>query len=447
MNKTKNVKTDSIYCRFLKLLILALITASIFFLLINRCGTTLLQSYFTKTDYMERENMRRVESFREYVSKNSLSATDSDKLTEWVNHQSVVWMQIYRDHILLYDSQFPYMKANPEFHVKGKFYEWEAYRVIDFRDGPAQVFITGIYTYQFFNYALIVEFFLSFLLFTGIILAGIRRSMKYIRTLSAEIGILEGGNLDYQITVTGNDEMTVLANGLNSMRKSIREQMNQEAELIRLNQSMITSLSHDLRTPLTGLLIYTEILKNEIDAGREQTHKWVHKIDEKAHQIKDMADCILKYSLHKKISEPIALRRMTFRNAACDALNETCIFLEQKGFRVHTSLSWSDREITVEQKYIARILDNISSNLIKYASQKAPVRILSFYNTSCCGLLFENKKQKEISHVESTGIGVHNIHELMEEMGGSCEVEETEDIYRIRLKFYSVYPLTCMTEA
>ena len=77
--------------------------------------------------------------------------------------------------------------------------------------------------------------------------------------------------------------MAVLAKGLDSMRESIRDKISQEAELIRLNQSMITGLSHDLRTPLTALLIYTEILKNEIDADRKQMQKWVLKIDEKAH--------------------------------------------------------------------------------------------------------------------------------------------------------------------
>ena len=57
-------------------------------------------------------------------------------------------------------------------------------------------------------------------------MAGIRSTMKYIRTLSAEIGILEGGNLDYRITVTGSDEMAVLAKGLDSMRESIRDKIS-----------------------------------------------------------------------------------------------------------------------------------------------------------------------------------------------------------------------------
>lgn len=234
MPKDKTLKTNSIYYRFLKLLALAFVTAALFFLLLNQGGEKLLDYYFTKTNYMERENARRYNDLRDYVKKNKLSTEDTDRLAEWVRRQEVVWMQMYRDHILLYDSQFPYMKANPEYHVTGQFYEWNGYEMIDFQDGEALVFLTGMYTYQFFNYALIVEFLLSFLLFTGIIMAGIRSTMKYIRTLSAEIGILEGGNLDYRITVTGSDEMAVLAKGLDSMRESIRDKISQEAELIRL---------------------------------------------------------------------------------------------------------------------------------------------------------------------------------------------------------------------
>lgn len=435
MNEVKTSKTSSIYYRFLKLIVMAFFIAILFFVLLNRGGNLLLNSYFTKTNYMERENRRRVEDLKDYVKKNRLTSEDTEKLTEWVRHQEVVWMQIYRDHILLYDSQFPYMEANPEYHVKGQFYEWESYKTINFQDGPALVFLTGMYTYQFFNYALLLEFLLSFLLFTGIIMAGIRSSMNYIRTLSAEIGILEGGDLDYRITVIGNDEMTVLAKGLDNMRKSIREQIGQEAELIRLNQSMITSLSHDLRTPLTALLIYTEILKNEIDADQEQRQKWVRKIDEKACQIKDMADRILKYSLKKETADPVAAEPETFRLAFYDAVTDMCTCLEQKGFCVQTSVQWEEKNVRVESEYVMRIFDNISSNIIKYASKKLPVKIKTFTAQNCAGLSFENARMSEPSEVESNGIGLRNICEMMEEMGGSCQVEESEEEYRITLAF------------
>ena len=163
--------------------------------------------------------------------------------------------------------------------------------------------------------------------------------------------------------------------------------------------------------------------------------KWVLKIDEKAHQIKDMADCILKYSLLKKAAGPTALRQEPFRSVFYDSLSELCVCLEQKGFEVRPSLAWEDREICADSKYITRILDNICSNIIKYASCGDPIRIESFYQTDGCGLVFENKKSANQTQAESTGIGVRNIREMMEEMGGCCEAEETSEDYRIRLTF------------
>ncbi|MCB6617382.1 sensor histidine kinase, partial [Ruminococcus sp. 210702-SL.1.03] len=82
-------------------------------------------------------------------------------------------------------------------------------------------------------------------------------------------------------------------------------------------------------------------------------------IDVKAQQIKDMADCILEYSLQKKKTELVTLEQKSFRSAFFDILSETCICLEQSGFTVRASLLWEDREISVDPKYVTRILDNI----------------------------------------------------------------------------------------
>ena len=69
MPKDKTLKTNSIYYRFLKLLALAFVTAALFFLLLNQGGEKLLDYYFTKTNYMERENARRYNDLRDYVKK------------------------------------------------------------------------------------------------------------------------------------------------------------------------------------------------------------------------------------------------------------------------------------------------------------------------------------------------------------------------------------------
>ena len=432
--KVKEAKNGSIYYRFLRALLVAFFTASIFFLLLNRAGNVLLQSYFDKSNYMKMENDRRMDSFKKYVAENHVSLSNIDDVHKWVTQQSIVWMQIYRDEILIYDSQYPFMKANPKYHVEERFYKWDPSHRVEFQDGNAEVFLTGMYTYQFFNYALVAEIFLSFILFTALIMMEIHGMLSYIRLLGSEIQILETGNLNYPVTVRGNDELAILADGLNSLRKSIRAQFRQEAELIQLNQSMISSLSHDLRTPLSALFLYGEILKQELQPEQKQALKCADKINEKAGQIKNMADRILEYSMQKQVS-PGTAKPSPFRAAFYDLLSETSLYLENQGFQIRSELNWKEDEVLVEPDYLLRILDNICSNVIKYAAKESPVRIACFYEDSHCGFLVENRKKKRPGTVESTHIGVSNICSMMEEMGGLCKVEETKDQYRILIRF------------
>ena len=74
--------------------------------------------------------------------------------------------------------------------------------------------IPGSFSYQLYNWLLVASICLSFAVFLGIVLLGIRKKMKYILKLSDEIAILEGGSLDYSITVKGKDELAMLAEGI-----------------------------------------------------------------------------------------------------------------------------------------------------------------------------------------------------------------------------------------
>lgn len=68
---------------------------------------------------------------------------------------------------------------------------------------------------------MMMEELITFVFFIMLVLLGIRRKMKYIRRLGDEVEILEGGSLDYEITVKGKDELARLAESVESMQKSI----------------------------------------------------------------------------------------------------------------------------------------------------------------------------------------------------------------------------------
>ena len=259
--------------------------------------------------------------------------------------------------------------------------------------------------------------------------------MDYILQLSDEIEILEGGSLDYPITVKGKDELSALAEGLDSMRISFRNLIKQEAEMVQENQKIVTEMSHDLRTPVTSIMLYTEILKTGKYKSDAQLKEYIEKIDQKAHRMKQLTDHLFEYSLIAgegavELEEPESYEVLFY-----DMLSETCNYLQQRGFKVEFYVRWPECKIRISRDYVMRIMDNITTNIIKYADPSSPIIISSSEDKEMEGLIFENKVLLLNEKTESTGIGIQSIKNMMQKMGGKCLVEASGEHFRIVLLF------------
>ena len=161
------------------------------------------------------------------------------------------------------------------------------------------------------------------------------------------------------------------------MRLTLRQQQAEEAQAAAKVKSLITEMSHDLRTPLTTLLLYTEILRHhkyETD-GPGRTNIW-QRSTRKARQIKQLSDNLFEYAL---------VTRDTVAAAGCrrPASPRSLRSRWPRWWRCCSSAalpvrwSWAARmcSSTVRAQYIRRILDNIGSNLIKYADPARPIEV------------------------------------------------------------------------
>ncbi|WP_346937045.1 histidine kinase dimerization/phospho-acceptor domain-containing protein [Clostridium sp.] len=101
--------------------------------------------------------------------------------------------------------------------------------------------------------------------------------------LKSEIKILEGGNLTHEITINGDDELSSLAQGINEMRKSFIGRLESEDKARLANSELITAMSHDLRTPLTVLVGYLDIIKYNKYKTDENLRQYIHNSREKAY--------------------------------------------------------------------------------------------------------------------------------------------------------------------
>ena len=190
-----------------------------------------------------------------------------------------------------------------------------------------------------------------------------------------------------------------------------------------------------MRTPLTGLLGYLEICKR-LENVSDQSIAYIDKAMRKAMQIRELSDnlfdCFLSSDSGSCHLEPPARAESLLE----DHFSEMFTQLECSGFSVNFSgLRWDDVLIQADLNFLGRIVNNMLSNLNKYADKKKIVLLSSACRGGYFGISVENAVKPVKPVVQGTRIGVENIENMMKSMNGKCEICQTAKKYRMTLWF------------
>lgn len=190
-----------------------------------------------------------------------------------------------------------------------------------------------------------------------------------------------------------------------------------------------------VRTPLTTLLLYTEILRGHKCDTPEQEADYLNKIDAKARQIKQLSDNLFEYALVTRDTVAVLDPPAHFSEIFEEPLTELVETLQQRGFACALELGEEDVLLSVNGQYVRRILDNITSNLLKYADPQSVVTVRFAQEDGTAGLCFENRVLPIPPAAESTKVGLTSIGTMMEKMHGVCRIEQPEGLFRMTLLF------------
>ena len=395
-----------------------------------------LHFYFDRSEVQSKLTQKQVNELQAYVDENHLASTDVFEITDWAHRRRYVLLELYRDRVLIYSSFAPKGAQLNENSEQTPVYDWAPHYTIHFADGAAEamLYYNGFNTY----YGTGCEILLALCIvwwFPGFFLLHSRKIVRYVVQLSEEIQAMEGGDLDHPITIRGADEISTLASCLDSMRVTLRQQQEDEAQASAKVKNLITEMSHDLRTPLTTLLLYTEILRCRQYETPEQASDYLNKIDAKARQIKQLSDNLFEYALVTRDTVAVLDPPAHFSEVFEEPLTEMVDTLQQRGFACALDLGEENVLLSVSGQYVHRILDNITSNLVKYADPHSDILVRFVQEGNRAGLCFENRVLPVPASSESTKVGLPSIETMMEKMQGVCRIEQPEGIFRMTLLF------------
>lgn len=408
--------------------LLSLLAAVMVFLVCFALGTQLLDRTVYGQPFLEQMADRQFSRLQTYVEQERITVKNLHRLNAWCSQGDEVYLTIYQGNTALYDclaiggdlidaEEYDPAWENPE----------QEY-TLTLSDGTAVQAFLYYYAGDVYYYWVIGSSGLAaFLIFSLCFVAFVHRKLRCIKQLKKELDILAGGDLTYPVTVRGQDELGELALGIDQMRRSILAHQDAEEKMRSANSQLVTAMSHDLRTPLTSLLAYLELMDRGKYEDEEQLCHFISRSLEKALRIRSMADKLFEYFLvYSSEWEQPDMELADADGTIQQFWGEYAFSLENRGFAVRSDFHRLNGTMAVNIDLLRRAFDNIYANLLKYAAPDQPIEIVCRREGELVQLTVTNHISSQRDKCESTNIGLNTCRRIIQCHGGTFSVREAD---------------------
>ena len=415
---------------------LALAAAVLTFLCMSLLGRTMVEEVYLSGEATDRRMGQEISSFRSFVEENQIASTDVYSVGQWNREHPNVNLTIYGisatisstpDGAELVGNEGGIVVRSELSLQLAKEYP------VNFRDG---VFTVAIYDTSRTLVSIAVNISalaLAALVFLAAVLLYEQHITRTVQTLSRQVRQVSRGDLEMQITPQTADEIGQLALDVDTMRLSIIDKLQREEEAWKANSQLITAISHDVRTPLTALLGYLEIVSDE-HLSPEVLSAYLDICKNNALRLKGLTDELFGFFLvFGKPKPDQVLEEFDAAMLLEQVLLEHEMDLTQRGFQVEASAEAVTGSLRVDLGHFRRIFDNLFSNVRKYADPAYPVTITQRVDRDELTVTICNHIRQSATRVESNRIGLQTCHKLVAAMGGEFNQTRTKDTFSVEV--------------
>jgi signal transduction histidine kinase len=252
------------------------------------------------------------------------------------------------------------------------------------------------------------------------------------------------------VPVKGRSVMAELAGHWNRMRQSAEASRANEAKSERLKTELITNVSHDLRTPLTSVITYVDLLKNPGLTEEERT-SYIAIIDQKSKRLKALIDDLFEATKMASGSVELNRERIDLAQLIRQALAESGAKDGAAGIEFRVKLPEHPVFAIVDGQKMWRVFDNLISNMIRYSLEGTRAYItldraggkveIAFKNVAKYELgdnvdeLIERFKRGDASrHTEGSGLGLAIAKSIVDLHGGTFGLEVDGDLFKVTVR-------------
>ena len=451
-------KFYSLYFKLIWVIIVGALIATACYILARFATNYYIGNYYTAEENRAVREEGYIDDLRTYVTEQELSSADTNELALWARQHRYVYLLIYKDDELFFTSDM--LPENPgkddiglddgisdgtgitvDYPTREELLEYARENdlyPIELSDGTIFASIAEFTEYLYYDLANILSLGLAMVVLAAVIINYFRSIIARIKRLEADVTMVSEGDMNHEIRSGGYDEISKLSSNVENMRNSILENLKKEREARDANKDLITAMSHDIRTPLTVLLGYLDIMK-ESTKEEDQLYSYILASENTAMRLKQLSDDMFKYSLaFGSGEEGVKLEEYNAWMLLEQLLSEHILLLRESGYDVQGEIAGgepdSEKNVHTDAQNLMRIIDNVFSNIYKYADITKPVSItVKNEDDKLVIIEFTNYISKDSAKAESNGIGLKTCVRLGRLITDGFEYGEKDGVFTVRL--------------
>jgi len=271
------------------------------------------------------------------------------------------------------------------------------------------------------------------------------KKVKEFKAIKEGVRQVRDGDIRHKVTISGEGEFAKLAADINSITDGLHKAVGNEIKSERLKTELITNVSHDIRTPLTSIITYVDLLKGEKD--QEKVEKYIEIIDRKSQHLKVLTEDLFEATKASSGSIPVNFERLDIVSLITQGLGELGDKIQERHLDFKLCYPTEKVFITADGKLMWRATENLLSNVFKYALEGSRVYIdiidlgtevkliiknISAYelNISPDDLMERFKRGDESRNSQGSGLGLSIAKSLIELQQGSFKIEIDGDLFK-----------------
>lgn len=302
---------------------------------------------------------------------------------------------------------------------------------------------SGLLVFFFFLVALAIEFLTCVVIF---------RDIRYTAEIMHGVEQLKAGDLDYQIpTEHMQGHKRELAESINHLQSGLKLAVEQSLKDERLKTELITNVSHDIKTPLTSIINYVDLLKKEPYASENAQH-YLEVLDQKSQRLKQLMEDLVEVSKSATGNVEFQPMQLDLIELLRQTMGEFEDKFAQRNLEIVENFKVEHAVVNLDSRHTFRIFENLCQNIFKYAMEHSRVYVdvweqdgrvqvvmknISQYalNISADELMERFVRGDESRNTSGSGLGLSIARNLANLQQGTFEIVLDGDLFKAIVTF------------